>query len=67
MNKVMRPEFKEGRGEFTRKGEVGDWVNHFDETTNKDWNTWILENLEKIGVTAEEDIVKLFQTDQSTS
>ena len=64
MNKVMRPEFKEGRGEFTRKGEVGDWINHFDETSNKVWNAWILENLGKIGITGEEHIVKLFQTDQ---
>ena len=66
MNKVMRPEFKEGRGEFTRKGEVGDWLNHFDETSNKVWNAWILENLGKIGITGEEHehIVKLFQTDE---
>ena len=54
MNKVMRPEFKEGRGEFTRKGEVGDWINHFDETTNQVWNAWIQENLGKIGITEEE-------------
>ena len=63
MNKVMRPEFKEGRGEFTRKGEVGDWINHFDEATNQAWNAWIQENLGKIGITEEEHIVKLFQTE----
>ena len=63
MNKVMRPEFKEGRGEFTRKGEVGDWINHFDETTNQVWNAWIQENLGKIVITEKEHIVKLFQTD----
>ena len=49
MNKVMRPEFKEGRGEFTRKGEVGDWINHFDEATNQVWNAWIQETWERLG------------------
>ena len=64
MNKS--PQFKEGRGEFIRKGEVGDWVNYFDETTNQVWNTWILDNLRNIGVAGEQHIVKLFQTYSST-
>ena len=25
-------------------------MNHFDETVNKQWNIWIKENLDKIGV-----------------
>ena len=50
MNTVLRPEFKAGRGEFTRKGEIGDWVNHFDEESNKKWNVWIDQNLDHIGI-----------------
>ena len=51
MNTVLRPNFHEGRGEFTRKGEVGDWVNHFDGITSKLWDAWIVENMENIGIT----------------
>ena len=53
MNKSER--CKEGSGEFTRKGVVGDWVNYFQE----DLNDWIMENLENIGIT-EERIRKYF-------
>ena len=60
MNNI--PQFKEGRGEFIRKGEVGDWINHFDEATNNTWNAWILENLGRLGI-SEESVRKLFQTD----
>lgn len=62
MNKVMRPEFKEGRGEFTRKGEVGDWLNHFDEKTNQEWNVWVRDQLDNIGI-QEERVRKLFHID----
>ena len=62
MNKVLRPEFRAGRGEFTRKGEVGDWVNHFDEDSNKAWNVWIKENLDNIGIKEGHYVRDLFQT-----
>ena len=62
MNKVMRPEFKEGRGEFTRKGEGGDWLNHFDEKTNQEWNVWVRDQLDNIGI-QEERVRKLFHID----
>ena len=57
MNKSER--CKEGSGEFTRKGVVGDWVNYFQEDLNDSWNNWIMENLENIGIT-EERIRKYF-------
>ena len=34
-----------------RKGDVGDWINHFDESVNKQWDIWIKENLDRIGIT----------------
>ena len=51
---AKKEKFKEGAGEFTRKGVVGDWVNYFDQDLNNCWNDWIRENLENIGITDEE-------------
>ena len=31
---AKKDKFNEGKGEFTRKGVVGDWVNYFDEDLN---------------------------------
>ena len=60
MNTVMKEAFNEGRGEFTRKGEVGDWVNYFDTHLAESWQSWIKENLAKIGVT-DEKVVSFFK------
>ena len=49
----MKDSFNEGKGEFTRKGVVGDWVNYFDKELDESWNDWIKENLAKIGITNE--------------
>lgn len=49
MNK-MTDRFNENRGEFTRKGIVGDWVNHFTKEMSEDWDKYISENLEVIGI-----------------
>ena len=48
--------FEESKGEFTRKGEVGDWVNYFDQDLDDCWNGWIKENLSNIGITDEKVI-----------
>ena len=48
--------FEESKGEFTRKGEVGDWVNYFDQDLDDCWNGWIEENLNNIGITDEKVI-----------
>ena len=37
---------KEQRGQFYRKGKVGDWKNHFDDEKLAEWNKWIEENLQ---------------------
>ena len=40
---------------FFRKGQVGDWKNHFDEEKEKKWNDWIDKNMEglKLSLTFE--------------
>lgn len=41
----------QGNGQFIRKGIVGDWMNHFTPELNKEYNNWIRENLDRIGIT----------------
>ena len=45
------PNWKEGNGQFIRKGIVGDWMNRFDKDLNKTYNKWIVSSLEKMGIT----------------
>ena len=44
------PNWKEGNGQFIRKGIVGDWRNHFTEDLNTEYNSWITKSLDKIGI-----------------
>ena len=40
-----------GRGQFVRKGVVGDHVNHFTPELSKEWDSWCRDNLDSIGIT----------------
>ena len=35
---------------FMRKGIVGDWKNHFDAATNREYNKWILDKISSSGM-----------------
>jgi len=38
--------FQSGDKQFIRKGQVGDWKNHFDGKGNEEFETWILKNID---------------------
>lgn len=39
-----------GKEDFTRKGIVGDWRNHFDDNMNTEWDSWIETELKRTGL-----------------
>ena len=39
-----------GKGEFIRKGIVGDWVNYFTDELTMEYDKWIVEQYNKIGI-----------------
>lgn len=45
------PMYFEGKGQFLRKGQVGDWRNHFSPELTAEWDQWIVQELDKLGVT----------------
>jgi len=45
------PNFHEGRGQFLRKGKVGDWSNHFSPSLSSEWDQWAEQELDRLGVT----------------
>jgi len=47
---IMGDRFNADRGEFIRKGIIGDWVNHFNKDIADDWDLWIKENFVAIGI-----------------
>jgi len=50
MNKP-RTNYFEDRGNFLRKGKVGDWEAHFSPELAAEWNLWAEQELDRIGVT----------------
>ncbi len=41
---------KETGAKFMRKGQVGDWKNHFDEEASKTFSEWIQKQKSDIGI-----------------
>ena len=35
---------------FMRKGIVGDWMNYFDDQTNKEYDQWIMDKIRGSGL-----------------
>jgi len=60
MNKNERVKQQE-KGQFIRKGIVGDWRNHFEDQTVENWNKMIEEEFEKTGITDKQvlEMIKL--------
>ena len=50
-NPQKTEEQKNMRRQFIRKGEIGDWKNHFSQDMSKDWDEWIAENLSGTNIT----------------
>ena len=50
-NPQKTEEQKNMRRQFIRKGEIGDWKNHFSQHMSKDWDEWIAENLSGTNIT----------------
>ena len=45
------PMWNEGKGEFVRKGQVGDWVNMFSPELTSEYDSWIREELARLDIT----------------
>lgn len=50
MKKNMAINIQSEKGEFIRKGEVGDHKNHFDEERNQKWDQWIQREIINTGI-----------------
>ena len=47
---VANSNWYSGKGEFVRKGVVGDWVNYFTDELTKEYDSWIVDQLDTIGI-----------------
>ena len=56
-----------GRGQFVRKGEVGDHVNHFTPELTEEWNLWCEESLDKLGIKDQRVQALFFGSPKSTA
>jgi hypothetical protein len=52
--------WNDGKGEFVRKGKVGDWVNLFTPELTAEYDAWIREELARLNIT-DPEIVSYFQ------
>ena len=43
--------FHEGRGDFIRKGIIGDWVNYFNKEMLTTWDNFVSQKLQEIEIT----------------
>jgi hypothetical protein len=60
LNRFESQWWNEGKGEFVRKGQVGDWVNHFTPELTAEYDAWIREELTRLDIT-DPEIVSYFQ------
>ena len=62
LNKREENKMWTGKGQFIRKGIVGDWRNHFNTETAENWNNWVQKEFKKMGF-EDEQLLKRIKCD----